>query len=271
MRRGAPARQSLRRALGAVDEQLRRLYHDRARNISAFRKDFAKRFPATEEPSSLPFSALATRAFSETEFSWCGIEAAIGLTSPACEFRDRVTEAVTSCALRHLARSYRGAQRQDWEEAAAHFEAAAAELGKARTALARVMRVEAAHEVLQAEQEALDAWASSIRKTVDLTYPRWRPAHRPARMQAFADLVMELAITFQHATGVRPSVSWNAVEERYQGRFLALVDGVRPVLSQIVRECGIPPLRQPTSACGRGRFILRVLHSTKDKTSPHAH
>jgi hypothetical protein len=95
---------------------------------------------------------------------------------------------------------------------------------------------------------------------------RWRGKDRggPTKMYAFDSLVRLLADAFARATGHRASLTYDAHQDKYTGKFWDLVETVLPKVGAIAEQGG-RSLAQPSNRGARGTFIQRVLVSM-DKT-----
>lgn len=81
-----------------------------------------------------------------------------------------------------------------------------------------------------------------------------------SKMAAFRVLVRRLARVFEQATGSRATVTRNHHKpEGYGGRFLDLVEIVRPIAAAIIETSKAGSLAHPATKAARGKFIEEVL------------
>jgi hypothetical protein len=74
------------------------------------------------------------------------------------------------------------------------------------------------------------------------------------KMLAFAFLVTWLARAFQNATGSEAKVTWNDHRERWEGKFMAFIEIVLPLVLDIGKQLG-QPLPYPKSERARGKYV----------------
>jgi hypothetical protein len=77
------------------------------------------------------------------------------------------------------------------------------------------------------------------------------------KMIAFEILVKRLAAIFRRAIGRAAKVTWNAHKERYEGKFVNLVEAVLPIALECAERLG-PGMPCPRTARARGKYIYEI-------------
>jgi hypothetical protein len=82
------------------------------------------------------------------------------------------------------------------------------------------------------------------------------------KMIEFGMLVKHLATAFQRAVGRAAKVTWNAHDQRYEGKFVNFVEAALPIAIECAQRLG-PRLRCPVSARARGEYISELTRSAR--------
>jgi hypothetical protein len=78
--------------------------------------------------------------------------------------------------------------------------------------------------------------------------------HAPKKMLEFSLLITHMATVFQRHTGRAAKVTWNAHHEKYEGKFLALMEEVLPSVLKCSESLG-STMRCPSAPRARGKYI----------------
>jgi hypothetical protein len=86
------------------------------------------------------------------------------------------------------------------------------------------------------------------------------------KMFAFSALVSGLKRAFENATRRKAKVTWHEHRERYEGKFLRLVEAVLPLALAVA---GNPerPMRHPDSAQSRGKYVYEATRRNRKRTA----
>ena len=83
------------------------------------------------------------------------------------------------------------------------------------------------------------------------------------KMIVFEILVRRLSAVFKGATGRAAKVTWNAHKERYEGKFVNLVEAVLPIAVERAERLGTEMAHLRT-ALARGKYILELTRSRRN-------
>jgi len=188
-------------------------------------------------------------------------------------FREDVTEALHTCMRIHIVAQYRiykraGDVSKDFTALADAATTAAKKLYAAQAILDRLPPMyhnpafRLAHPPFSVTFE-LEGLAEEARRCAEV----WIDHGGRLPMQAFKALVQGLEQAFQHATGQPARVTWNAHRDRYEGKFLDVVEIMWPMVREIAEVVTGRPLPAPRTVGARGKFLERLTSlNPKDKT-----
>jgi hypothetical protein len=201
--------------------------------------------------------------FSDTNLNEC--EALIGLTRPDEEFRMAIVDAAfMALCLQVKPPKRRSAIRKDREFLAAQAAAAATALQRLSDIFPQVVPRPPSHVLreplatLMAPEtiNVLRELAEAAKPDADLTLT---DTGGQPRVTAFSIFIRMLADAFGRATGKAATLTWDPLEDRYEGRFWKLVHQVLPIAEDLAGNFA------PRTESARGKKIQRVL-KRMDKT-----
>jgi hypothetical protein len=85
-----------------------------------------------------------------------------------------------------------------------------------------------------------------------------------AKKDAFRILVLYLGRAFENATNHKPKVTWNEHTDRFEGKFIRLVEAVLP-LARKLAEGSRQPFPFPNSPRSRGKYIYELTRARTGK------
>jgi hypothetical protein len=113
---------------------------------------------------------------------------------------------------------------------------------------------------------ALSSVSRMARFDADELFGKKDKGGAPKKMVAFSMLVRGLIRAFQRATGKPAKVTWSEIREKYEGKFLSLVEAVLPLALEAACQQK-QPMPHPDTAHGRGKYIQRMTNSKRDDTA----
>ena len=184
----------------------------------------------------------------------------IGLTVPNTHFEQEIVQALVESLAYHL--SPKPAKKSDLRTQMLNLDKAARTAAKAvrqvQFALDRVDPIYRTSILKQKSQPPLRT-VLTLQSLSDIAHMYvvgfTGPGGSP-KMLAFELLVKRLGAVFEKATGRAAKVTWNAIEKRYEGKFVNLIEAALPIAIECSEQLG-SKMRCPSTALARGKYIFR--------------
>ena len=194
---------------------------------------------------------------------------AIGLTVSSSRLEQELTRALLEAVFFHLAPKPTSAKelRMQMLRLANAARKAAEAVREVQSALDQVDQIYRKAILEQKPQLAFPLkTAITLQSLSDLAHLYVVGATRSGgapKMIVFEILVRRLSAVFKGATGRAAKVTWNAHKERYEGKFVNLVEAVLPIAVERAERLGTDTAHLRT-ALARGKYILELTRSRRN-------
>ena len=194
---------------------------------------------------------------------------AIGLTVSSSRLEQELTRALLEAVFFHLAPKPTSAKelRMQMLRLANAARKAAEAVREVQSALDQVDQIYRKAILEQKPQLAFPLkTAITLQSLSDLAHLYVVGATRSGgapKMIVFEILVRRLSAVFKGATGRAAKVTWNAHKERYEGKFVNLVEAVLPIAVERAERLGTEMAHLRT-ALARGKYILELTRSRRN-------
>ena len=194
---------------------------------------------------------------------------AIGLTVSSLRLEQELTRALLEAVFFHLAPKPTSAKelRMQMLRLANAARKAAEAVREVQSALDQVDQIYRKAILEQKPQLAFPLkTAITLQSLSDLAHLYVVGATRSGgapKMIVFEILVRRLSAVFKSATSRAAKVTWNAHKERYEGKFVNLVEAVLPIAVECAERLGTEMVH-PRTALARGKDILELTRSRRN-------
>jgi hypothetical protein len=188
---------------------------------------------------------------------------AIGLTDSSPRFEQELTQALVEAVFYHLAPKPTTAK--ELREQMLRLDNAARKAAEAvREVHSALDQVDQIYRKAILEQKPQLAFplrtALTLQSLSDLAHQYVVGSTRPGgapKMIAFEILVKRLAAAFRKAVGRDAKVTWNPHEQRFEGKFVKLVESVLPIALECAERFGCK-MPCPRTDLARGKYIQKI-------------
>lgn len=197
---------------------------------------------------------------------------AIGLTVSSLRLEQELTRALLEAVFFHLAPKPTSAKelRMQMLRLANAARKAAEAVREVQSALDQVDQIYRKAILEQKPQLAFPLkTAITLQSLSDLAHLYVVGATRSGgapKMIVFEILVRRLSAVFKSATGRAAKVTWNAHKERYEGKFVNLVEAVLPIAVECAERLGTE-MAHPRTALAHGKYILELTRSRRNTST----